>query len=82
MLNPQNSRRNFLLAIAAAGTSFAAGQMFAQDAKLKEPVYRVATKVNNVLIAEAAEGEHPLDPALKFAEDGLRRIQKDRQSVV
>ena len=77
MLKTQNSRRNFLLAVAAAGTSLAAGQMFAQDAKLKEPVYRVATKVNNVLIADAAAGEHPLDPALRFAEDGLRRIQND-----
>jgi Protein of unknown function (DUF1571) len=79
MKNSQSSRRNFLLALAAAGTSLATGQVFAQDAsKLKEPVFRVAAaNVNNVLIPDAAAGEHPLDPALKFAEDGLKRIQAD-----
>ena len=77
MMNSQNTRRSFLLALAAAGTSIAAGQIFAQDqAKLKEPVFRVAAN-NNVLIAPAAAGEHPLDPALKYAEEGLKRIQSD-----
>lgn len=77
MMKTQNTRRSFLFALAAAGTSLAAGHIFAQDAKLKEPVYRVATKVNNVLINEAAAGEHPLDPALKFAEDALKQFQTE-----
>jgi hypothetical protein len=77
MTKPQNSRRNFLLALAAAGTSLAAGQIFAQEAKLKEPVFRVAANTSNVSIPEAAVGEHPLDPALKFAADGLKRMQTD-----
>jgi len=77
MMKTQNSRRNFLLALAAAGTSFAAGQIFAQEAKLKEPVFRVAANVSTALIPEAAAGEHPLDPALKYAEENLKRFQTD-----
>ena len=78
MLNSQNTRRNFLLALAAAGTSFAASQVFAQEAKLREPVFRVAAaNVKSALIPEAAAGEHPLDPALKYAGDVLKRIQTD-----
>ena len=78
MLNSQNTRRNFLLALAAAGTSFAASQIFAQESKLREPVFRVAAaNVKSALIPEAAAGEHPLDPALKYAEDVLKRIQTD-----
>jgi len=75
-MNSQNSRRNFLLALAAAGSSLAAGQAFSQDAsKLKEPVLRVAA--NTALIPQAADGQHPLDPALKFASDCLQRIQTE-----
>ena len=79
MMNSPNTRRGFLLALAAAGTSLAAGQIFAQDqSKLKEPVFRVAANnANNVLIAPAAAGQHPLDPALKYAEDSLKRSQSD-----
>ncbi|MCE9527740.1 MAG: DUF1571 domain-containing protein [Planctomycetales bacterium] len=76
-MKTQNSRRNFLLALAAAGTSFAAGQIFAQEAKLKEPVFRVAAATTNIAIPEAAAGEHPLDPALRFADDNLKRFQAD-----
>jgi hypothetical protein len=75
MMKTQNSRRNFLLALAAAGTSFAAAQIFAQEVKLKEPVFRVAAA--NFTIPEAAAGQHPLDPALKYAEDNLKRFQAD-----
>ena len=47
MMNSQNSRRSFLLALAAAGTSLAAGQVFAQDtSNFKEPVLRVAAAGN------------------------------------
>ncbi len=79
MMISQKSRRSFLLALAAAGTSLAAGQIFAQDtSKLKEPVFRVAAaNVNTVLIPDAVAGQHPLDPALKYAEDQLKRIQAD-----
>lgn len=74
-----NTRRSFLLALAAAGASVAAGQIFAQDqSKLREPVYRVAANnVSSVLIAPAGEGEHPLDPALRYAEASLKRIQAE-----
>src|SRR3954470_22440999 len=76
MTNLQNTRRQFLLSLAAAGASFVAGQVLAQDeSQLKEPVYRVA--VNNVVIAPAAAGQHPLDPALEHAESSLKRIQND-----
>ena len=77
MMNSQNSRRSFLLTLAAAGTSLAAGQVFAQDAKLKEPVLRVAAagNIGGVDIPQAGPGEHPLDPALKHASDALKRIQ-------
>ena len=79
MMNSQNSRRSFLLALAAAGTGLASGQVFAQDAKLKEPVLRVAAagNIGGVDIPPAAPGEHPLDPALKHASDALKRIQAE-----
>lgn len=79
MIKTQNSRRSFLLALAAAGTSFAAAQVFAQEPRLTEPVLRVAAAANvaGVEIPAAAAGEHPLDPALKFAEDNLKRIQTE-----
>ncbi|MGI8978545.1 MAG: DUF1571 domain-containing protein [Pirellulaceae bacterium] len=78
MMNSQNTRRSFLLAMAAAGTSLAAGQIFAQETKLREPVFRVAAvNATTILIPEAAAGEHPLDPALRYAQDGLKRIQTD-----
>lgn len=77
MMKTQNTRRNFLFALAAAGTSLAAGQIFAQDSKLKEPVFRVAANVNNVHIPAPTAGQHPLDPALKFAEDALKQFQTE-----
>jgi len=79
MMNSQNSRRSFLLALAAAGTGLASGHVFAQDAKLKEPVLRVAAagNIGGVDIPPAAAGEHPLDPALKHASDALKRIQAE-----
>jgi len=76
MTNYPNSRRQFLLAVAAAGTSLLAGQILAQDEnKLKEPVFRVAA--NNVVIPAQAPGQHPLDPALQHAADSLKRVQND-----
>src|SRR5262245_45070658 len=88
MMNSQNSRRSFLLALAAAGTGLASGQVFAQDtSKFKEPVLRVAAtgNIGGVDIPPAAAGEHPLDPALKHAADALKRIQaeiKDYECLV
>lgn len=71
-----DTRRQFMFALAAAGASLAVGQLFAQDEnKLKEPVYRVAA--NSLVIAPQAQGQHPLDPALQYAQDGLNRIQRD-----
>jgi hypothetical protein len=79
MLKTQSSRRNFLLALAAAGTGLAAGQVLAQQPRLTEPVLRVAAQesIEGVHIPAAAAGEHPLDPSLKYAADNLLRIQKD-----
>ena len=77
MLNLHNNRRQFLFALAAAGTSLAAGPLSAQESGLKEPVFRVAA--STLEIAPAQQGQHPLDPALKYAEDGLKRIQSDIQ---
>ncbi len=76
MMKFSNPRRQFLLAVAAAGTSLFASQILAQDEnKLKEPVFRVAA--NNVFIPPQAPGQHPLDPALQHAEESLKRIQND-----
>jgi hypothetical protein len=75
MLNHHNNRRQFMLALAAAGTSLAAGRLCAQQPQLTEPVFRVAATTVN--IAPQAQGEHPLDPALKYAEEGLVRIQRE-----
>lgn len=78
MTKTQNTRRGFLLALAAAGTSFATCQLFAQEAKLREPVFRVAAAAAKaVVIPEAAAGEHPLDPALRYAEGELKRMQSE-----
>ena len=42
---------------------------------LKEPVYRVSKANNNTAAPKPAE--HPLDPAIRFAQNGLDHIQKD-----
>ena len=52
---------------------------------LKEPVFRIskarvepktpATPQSKLVIQPAAEGEHPLDPAIRFAKDGLDRLR-------
>lgn len=54
---------------------------------LKEPVFRISKarlepkapeKADvRVKLEPAAEGEHPLDPAIRFAKDGLARIRQD-----
>lgn len=52
---------------------------------LKEPVFRIskarvepktpAIPQGKLVIQPAAEGEHPLDPAIRFAKDGLHRLR-------
>lgn len=52
---------------------------------LKEPVFRISKAriepkapekpVGQILIKPAGEGEHPLDPAIRFAKEGLERIR-------
>ncbi|MBW3598809.1 MAG: DUF1571 domain-containing protein [Planctomycetes bacterium] len=46
-----------------------------RDVRLQEPVYRVTKRTSQP--AKAAEAEHPLDPALRVAREGLERIRRD-----
>ena len=81
MTHPQLARRNFLQAVAAAGaTGCLAVNGYAEEPAapggLREPVFRVsAAKNDGVNGAVANAAPHPLDPALKMAQDALSLIQ-------
>src|SRR5262245_7181756 len=79
MTHQTMARRNFLQAALATGTagclSLAAHGGEPGEGGLKEPVFRVAKAKNNVANAQAPAGDHPLDPALKMAQEALTLIQ-------
>ena len=66
-----------LCALAALAAAFSAASSFAQQSRenLREPVHRVA---NNSEVP-VRNDEHPLDPALKIAYEGLSHIRRDIQ---
>lgn len=66
-------RRQFFSTLGALGTGLVVGQVFGQEkAELKEPVFRTAR-------LERRPDDHPLDPALRYAQDELEHIHKDIQ---
>lgn len=77
-------RRAFLGAFLASGTALAARQVLGEDGQrprdqLQEPVFRVSKATSDAPAAARAKdrAEHPLDPALEIARNGLNHIQKD-----
>jgi len=68
-----NARRAFLQTLGVAGITCASSLLLAEDKNLTEPVFRVGNLPNPV----GAVKEHPLDPALKIARDGLKHIQEN-----
>lgn len=66
------ARRQFLGALALAGSSCLAVNALAEP--LEQPVYRVAKKIE---FTPKQPGDHPLDPAIRFAKEGLDHIQAD-----
>jgi hypothetical protein len=71
MVQTNPTRRHFLQTLAAAGTSLAV-VAWAEEG-LREPVFHIARAEN---VARRGD-EHPLDPALRVAAEGLAHIQKD-----
>jgi hypothetical protein len=67
-----NARRAFLQTLGLAGITCAGARLLAQEGDLKEPIFRVGNLPN-----VAVQKDHPLDPALKIARDGLAHIQSD-----
>jgi hypothetical protein len=75
MSNTNSARRHFLQAMVATGASCLAGVALAQDKEgLQQPVFRIAARAENLV---QKPGEHPLDPALRIATEGLEHIRKD-----
>ena len=73
MANRTVSRRAFMLG-AAASVSLAVPAL-AQQPNLREPVYRVGRTPTPT--TQQAQTEHPLDPALKWAYDGLAHVRNN-----
>jgi len=74
MSMPNRARRQFLGALAVSGASCLAVTAFGQDKEgVQQPVFRIARADNLV----QKPGEHPLDPALRIATEGLAHIRKD-----
>jgi hypothetical protein len=71
MLERPTARRAFLQTLGLAGITCAGTTLLAQEG-LKEPVFRVGNLPN-----VAVQKDHPLDPALKIARDGLEHIRRD-----
>lgn len=71
------SRRVLARALPLLAPLLLAGALVAEEklprSGLKEPVHRVAARIEGV--QEAAAPEHPLDPALRLANDALHQIQ-------
>ncbi|WP_254509815.1 DUF1571 domain-containing protein [Anatilimnocola floriformis] len=71
-----NARRMFLQALGFS--SLSAALAIAQEGELKEPVFRVAKNPEGAAAGIAVPlDSHPLDPALKIAQDTLVNIQRD-----
>jgi len=68
-----NPRRAFLQTLGVAGITCASSLLLAEDKQLTEPVFRVGNLPNPV----GNQKEHPLDPALKIAREGLEHIRKN-----
>ncbi|HYM86213.1 MAG TPA: DUF1571 domain-containing protein, partial [Pseudoxanthomonas sp.] len=82
MISAPLGRRAFLRTVALGTGALATGPLRADEAAgLHEPVHRVA-KAENAGVLPA--GAHPLDPALKMANDALVRIRtfKDYTATV
>lgn len=71
MLERHTARRAFLQTLGLAGITCAGTTLLAQEG-LKEPVFRVGNLPN-----VAVQKDHPLDPALQIARDGLEHIRRD-----
>lgn len=67
-----NARRTFLQTLGVAGITCASSLLLAEDKQLTEPVFRVG-KLPDVA---GRQDSHPLDPALKIAQEGLEHIRK------
>ncbi len=70
-----SARRQFLQALVATGASCLAAAAWGQDKEgLQQPVYRIAARGDSLV---QKPGEHPLDRALRIAEDGLANIRNN-----
>lgn len=67
-----NGRRAFLQALGFAGLTCAGSRLLAEEKELREPILRVG-KLPDVAVAK----DHPLDPALKVAREGLEHIRAE-----
>lgn len=67
------SRRKWISLLASSAAIYAVGSAGAQQPRdqLREPVLRVTKRIE----PEAGQMIHPLDPAIKIAEEGLHRIR-------
>ncbi len=67
------SRRKWISLLASSTALYTVGSVWAQEPRdqLKEPVFRVTKRIE----PEAGQMIHPLDPAIKIAEEGLHRIR-------
>ncbi len=65
---------SFTVALVVGVTSSHGQQPAPQRKPIKEPVYRVAKNIDEKAVGQD-QPEHPLDPALQIAYDGLNHIQ-------
>ncbi|MEX0795025.1 MAG: DUF1571 domain-containing protein [Pirellulaceae bacterium] len=80
MSHSKMTRRSLLLGIPAVAcgiSQLASGQE--PRGNFREPVYRVSNKSDNRRDNQVVAGEHPLAPALRVAETGLKRIEDNIQ---
>jgi Protein of unknown function (DUF1571) len=71
------ARRTFLQALSL--TSLSAAMCLAQEPRgdMKEPIFRVSKALPEAANGAAPADSHPLDPALKIAQDTLTMMQRD-----
>ncbi|MDA1051869.1 MAG: DUF1571 domain-containing protein [Planctomycetota bacterium] len=67
------SRRTWISLLASSTAAYTVAMAWGQEPRdqLQEPVFRVTKRIE----PEARMPVHPLDPAIKIAEDGLQRIR-------
>jgi hypothetical protein len=67
------SRRKWISLLASSAALYTVGAVWAQEPRgqLNEPVFRVTKRIE----PEPGQMIHPLDPAIKIAEEGLHRIK-------